>query len=249
MTAAAGRPDLRIWLAAGVVALAVHAAVALRLIEWHNPVPGDDGSQAVLVDLAPMVEQPQTQTEQDLAPGPEQQEAPPVPEPPKVEQQQETQQMTEPLPDIPNAEAVLPKQVEKPVEKVEPEPKPVEKPVEKPKVKPRPPAPATTAPPRPHVSAAQASNWHRQIAIQLERSKSYPAGARAQGETGAATVSFSIGRDGRVLSSRLVQSSHVASLDEAALTTVHRAAPFPPPPAGMPGTRFDFTVPIRFNIR
>jgi TonB family protein len=41
----------------------------------------------------------------------------------------------------------------------------------------------------------------------------------------------------------------LASSHAAALATVHRAAPFPPPPAGLPGARFDFTVPIRFNIR
>jgi outer membrane biosynthesis protein TonB len=30
---------------------------------------------------------------------------------------------------------------------------------------------------------------------------------------------------------------------------VRRAQPFPPPPADLPGAKFDFTVPVRFNIR
>jgi len=232
MAARLNRPDLRIWIAAGVAALALHAAFALKLVQWYDPVPGDGGTESVLIDLAPPADQPQ-ETTQDLTPGPLQQESQPEPEPPKAEPQ--PVEKNEPLPAIPNAEAVLPK--------------PVEKPVEKPKVEPKPAAHVTTAPPQPHPSAAQVSNWHRQIAIQLERHKSYPAAAQARGDTGAATVAFTIGRDGRVRSDRLVQSSHSAALDEAALATVHRAAPFPPPPAGMLGEQFDFTVPIRFNIR
>jgi protein TonB len=227
------RPDLRIWIAAGVVALAAHAGFALKFVAWHDPVAGDDSNEAVLVDLAPLMQQPQIETPQDLAPGPLQEEAPAEPVPPKETPQ--VPERIEPLPAVPNAEAVLPK--------------PAERPVEKAKVRPKPAAPATTAPPRPRPSAAQVSNWHRQIVIQLERHKNYPASARAQQATGAATVTFTIGRDGRLLSSRLVQSSHAALLDEAALATVRRASPFPPPPANMAGARFDFTVPIRFNIR
>ena len=232
-TARLDRFDLRIWIAGGVAALALHAAFALRLVAWHDSIPGDAGSKAVLIDLAPAVDEAQKETPQDLAPGPLQQEAQPAPESLKAEPQ--PVEKSEPLPAIPNAEAALPK--------------PTERPVEKPKVEPKPAARVTTAPPRPHPSAAQVSNWHRQIAIQLERHKSYPAVARAQGETGVATVAFAIGRDGRVRSERLVQSSHSAALDEAALATVHRAAPFPQPPAGLLGEHFDFTVPIRFNIR
>ena len=167
------RPDLRVWLAGGALALALHASFALRLVQWHDPIPGDNGSEAVLIDLAPLMQEPQTPTQEDLAPGPLQQEAPAAPEPPKEEPQQQIEENIEPLPTVPNAEAVLPKRKEKPVVK----PKPVQ-----------PPAPATTAPPRPHPSAAQVSNWHRQVAIALQRHKGYPAAAQARGETGIATV-------------------------------------------------------------
>lgn len=249
--AALGRPDLRVWIAGGAVALALHASFALELVRWHDRVPGDDGNAAVLVDLAPLMEEPQAPAQQDLAPGPPQEQAPVAPEPPKQELQQQTEETVqpkeepqrqtieekiEPLPTVPNAEAVLPK--------------PKEKPVAKPKAKPvRPPAPATTAPPRPHPSAAQASTWHRQIAIALQRHKGYPAAAQAQRETGTATVSFTIDRAGRVISAHIARSSQHAALDAETLATVHRAAPFPPPPANLPGQRFDFTVPIQFNIR
>lgn len=234
--AAADRPDLRVWIAGGAVALALHASFALKLVHWHDPIPGDGGTEAVLVDLAPMMPEPPADVPQDLAPGPLQQEAPAIPEPPKEEPQQRTEEKVEPLPTLPNAEAVLPK--------------PAVKPVEKPKVQPvRPPAPVTTAPPRPHPSAAQVSTWHRQIAIALQRHKGYPAAAQAQHETGTATVAFTVDRAGRVLSAHIVRSAQHASLDAETLATVHRAAPLPPPPASLAGQTFDFVVPVQFNIR
>jgi periplasmic protein TonB len=228
------RPDLRVWLAGGALALALHASFALRLVQWHDPIPGDNGSEAVLIDLAPLMQEPQTPTQEDLAPGPLQQEAPAAPEPPKEEPQQQMEENIEPLPTVPNAEAVLPKRKEKPVVK----PKPVQ-----------PPAPATTAPPRPHPSAAQVSNWHRQVAIALQRHKGYPAAAQARGETGIATVAFTLDRQGRVVSARIVRSAQSSALNAETLATVRRAAPFPHPPANLPGRTFDFVVPIQFNIR
>src|SRR5581483_9247921 len=101
----------------------------------------------------------------------------------------------------------------------------------------------------PHPSAAQISNWHRQIAIALQRHKGYPAAAQARGETGTATVACTLDRQGRVVTAHIVRSSQAAALDAETLATVHRASPFPPPPANMPGERFDFVVPVQFNIR
>jgi periplasmic protein TonB len=230
-----GRPDLRIWIGGAALALALHASFALKLVQWHDPIPGDDGTDAVYIDLAPLEQQPQSQTKQDLAPGPEQQEAPALPEPPKEEPKQQTEERIEPLPTVPTAEAVLPK----------PEKKRVEKKIEST----RPPAPMTTAPPQPRPSAARIATWHRQIAIALQRHKSYPAAARERHETGAATVAFTIDRQGRVISSRIVRSSHYAALDAETLATVHHAAPFPPPPDDLVGQSFDFVVPIQFNIK
>jgi periplasmic protein TonB len=234
MTAAAlDRLDWRVWVAGGAVALALHASFALNLAQWHDLIPGDDGA-AVLVDLAPLMETSPTQD--DLAPGPLQQEASTVPEPPKEDPQPQAIEKTEPLPSVPDAEAVLPKPLEKPIENPRSEPE-------------HRPAPATTAPPRPHPAAAQVSNWHRQIAIALQRHKSYPAASQARRETGTATVAFTIDRQGRVVSARILRSTQHALLDAETLATVHRAAPFPHPPAGMPGERFDFVVPMQFHIR
>jgi protein TonB len=46
-----------------------------------------------------------------------------------------------------------------------------------------------------------------------------------------------------------VRTSGFAALDQETIDTVRRAAPFPPPPENLSGETFDFTVPIRFNIR
>jgi protein TonB len=82
----------------------------------------------------------------------------------------------------------------------------------------------------------------------VERHKGYPAAARAH-ETGTAELAFTLDRNGKVLASRVVRSSGFAALDQETIDTVRRAQPFPPPPPNMSGETFDFTVPIRFNIR
>ena len=66
---------------------------------------------------------------------------------------------------------------------------------------------------------------------------------------GTGSIAFALDRNGKVLTSRVARSSGSAALDQETLDTVRRAQPFPPPPANMPGNSFDFTVPIRFNIR
>jgi protein TonB len=95
--------------------------------------------------------------------------------------------------------------------------------------------------------AAQIASWHRKVATQVERHKGYPAAARSRRETGVARLAFAIDRQGKVLESRIVRSSGSAALDQETIATVRRAQPFPPPPPNMPGERFEFSVPIRFD--
>jgi periplasmic protein TonB len=228
------RVDLRPWVASAAVILALHVSAGLLLLSWQDPLTGDQGTEPIVVDLAPFTG-PSADTRQDLAPGPEQQQAAPVPEQQPKEPDQKIEKKIEPPPPVPNADVTLPNEVPK-----EPD---------KPKEQVMPPAPVTTAPTPPRPSAAQLSSWHRKIAIQLERHKNYPAPAQARRETGVATVAFTIDREGKVVASRITRSSGFASLDDETIATVQRAAPLPPPPANLPGQTFDFTVPIQFNIR
>ena len=58
---------------------------------------------------------------------------------------------------------------------------------------------------------------------------------------------FSIDRQGRVLTSRIVHSSGSDALDDEALALVKRAQPLPPPPAGLADDQLSFVVPIRYH--
>jgi periplasmic protein TonB len=93
---------------------------------------------------------------------------------------------------------------------------------------------------------AAASNYPGQVVSRLRRSLSYPAQARRQRITGEVHVAFTITAGGAVSGVRVVRSSGHPVLDEAALETVHRAAPFPaiPPAAGR--SNWGFTVPLAF---
>ena len=220
--------DLRRWAFSAAVVVALHAALVATLTTWHERMSGDEGSEAILVDLAPLVAPP-ADSRNDLAPGPEQQQSTVI-QPPKTDEK--PQDKAERMPAVPDADVQLP---------VETKP---EKPVEE-----SPPVSQATSPPRPRPSAAQIASWHRKIALQVERHKGYPAAAQDRHETGTAELAFTLDRNGKVVASRVVRSSGFAALDQETLETVRRAQPFPPPPANMPGETFDFTVPIRFNIR
>jgi len=231
MMASVDRAELSRWSFSALVIATLHAALIMTLTRWHEPVVGNEGTEAIVVDLAP-VTGPPTDNKNDLAPGPEQQQSVAAPDVPKVEEK--PREKIEPLQRVPDADVQLPDEI---------------KPPDKPAEQPSPPVPQTTSPPRPRLSAAQVASWHRKIALQVERHKGYPASARARHETGIAELAFTLDRNGKVLSSRVVRSSGIPSLDQETIDTVRRAQPFPPPPANMPGETFDFTVPIHFNIR
>ena len=75
MTAAAtDTHDLHRWVLSAAIVIGIHAALALTLTRWHEPLSGDEGTEAIVVDLAPFTAPP-TESKSDLAPGPEQQQS------------------------------------------------------------------------------------------------------------------------------------------------------------------------------
>src|SRR5262245_32337385 len=223
--------DLRRWILSAAIVIGLHAALVVKLTTWHERAAGDEGTEAIIVDLAPLTAPP-TNSKNDLAPGPEQQQSRSAPD---VHQREETPlEKIETPPPVPDAEVTLPEAAKSP---------------DKPKEQTTPPVPETTSPPRPRPSAAQIASWHRRIAQQVGCHKGYPTSARLRHETGTAQLAFTLDRNGKVVTSRVVRTSGSAALDQETIDTVRRAQPFPPPPPNMPGERFDFTVPIRFNIR
>src|SRR6267154_1574730 len=246
------------WGASAAAIVALHAALLALGLAWYtqHPPPGIT-MPAIMVDMAPASSSPQP-TPMDLAPGPvmQQADASPPPEPAKPETVQEQIAPTPPQ-EKPEVEAP-PEQNAQPAP---PEPKPA--PV-KPKVvraeakKPTetPPAPRTTAAPRAErqapaasaisagASAAVMASYNQLVAAHLQRFKQYPPGAKAAGEQGTARLSFSLGRGGQVLGSRLAGSAGHAALDGETLAMVRRAQPFPGFPPEMKQSSMSFNVPV-----
>jgi protein TonB len=222
---------LRRWMGSAALVLGLHAAAAALLLTWHEPIAVGVPSNAIFIDLTPFVA-PDSDTKDDIAPGPLEQEA----EAPPPEQRQ-----TEPKVD---EKVELPPTPVPPVAALPINPQP-------PKATPDviPPAPATTAPPPARASQAQIKSWAGRVVTQIERHKAYPHAAEQRGERGVVELAFSIDREGRVVSTSIVKSSGHAALDQESIATVHRAEPLPAPPIDLEGNRFDFTVPLKFNIR
>jgi protein TonB len=139
---------------------------------------------------------------------------------PKVEQP--------PPPQVTTTDAAVP---EKPPEKVEP------------------PTPETRNTARVDAAAPRIDpSWTTLLFKQLQRFKSYPSGARARNEEGVVTLDFTVDRDGRVVSWRIVTSSGHPDLDAEVGTMIERAQPLPAFPASMTQAQQDFSVPIRFSL-
>jgi len=62
-------------------------------------------------------------------------------------------------------------------------------------------------------------------------------------------VSFTMDRNGHVLSRHLVRSSGYAALDAEALAMIERAQPLPAFPPQMAAASRSFTAPIKFTLR
>jgi protein TonB len=223
------RRELLRWTLCGAIVLAAHGGLAAAFIEWHDPMSdaGDPGTGTVMIELSPLPVTPEVQN--DLPPGPEQVQADPTPDKPV----EKTEQKVEPLPEQPSETVVAPTPDTTP----------------QPPHDDTPPAPTTTAPQMPRARAAAVRTWQTQIVAMLERNKRFPSEARARGEQGVVVLAFTIDREGRVLSRRIVTSSGSAALDQETLALVQRAQPFPVPPDEIVGRELSFTVPIRFSIR
>jgi protein TonB len=91
---------------------------------------------------------------------------------------------------------------------------------------------------------AAVSNYPGQVASKLRRAvRSVPRGARG-GARRDVHVAFVVTANGGLGSVRISQSSGSPELDQAALASVRRAAPFPPIPAGAGRSSWSFSVPL-----
>jgi periplasmic protein TonB len=149
---------------------------------------------------------------------------------PEIDQQEQAKVDAPTPPKETSEDAILPE--EKPPEKVEQTS----------------PAPRTTV----HTEASAPRidpSWQSRLLKHLQQFKNYPAGARERGEQGVVMLAFTMDRDGKVLSRRIVSSSGHPDLDAEVLALVERAQPLPAFPASMSEDRLELTVPIRFSLR
>ena len=80
---------------------------------------------------------------------------------------------------------------------------------------------------------------------QLERSKVNP---RTQ-LSGTAVVRFKVRANGELVSREIASSSGSKVLDDAALESIQRAAPFPPMPKDLDSDELEISVPFKFSVR
>jgi TonB family protein len=91
--------------------------------------------------------------------------------------------------------------------------------------------------------------WQTELVAHIEQFKRYPSQARAEGEQGIIKVAFTIDHEGQLLTSRIVESSGSAELDQETLDMLTRAQPMPKPPRETKNSELSFVVPVRFYIR
>ncbi|BCU08017.1 TonB family protein [Allochromatium tepidum] len=99
------------------------------------------------------------------------------------------------------------------------------------------------------VDPANVRRYHATLAAWLARHKRYPEPARRRQEQGVVRVTFSIDRQGRLLSHRIESSSGYPVLDQEVKAMLQRASPMPPIPASLGLGTLTITVPISFSLR
>jgi protein TonB len=251
--------EFRRWTIAAALVVIAHAGLAgAYLLRPATEADGAPEAPAIIIDLAPVPVAPSSQA--DLAPGPEMIEAQPAPKPPP----QTEKELVDSVPEAPApAEVTLPKPEPKAVEK-KPEEQPDDQKVETKSTEQAPPAPRTTASPRSEqntaqgpaapspgsiaASRAQLAQWRDLVAARLQQNKRYPREAEVHRETGVVTLNFSVNRQGKVLSSRIVKSSGHSSLDDEVLAMLRRAEPLPAFGPAMTQSTIQLTVPIQFSL-
>jgi protein TonB len=84
-----------------------------------------------------------------------------------------------------------------------------------------------------------------EVAKKLQRNKINPRST----QTGTVLLGFTLDQRGEILSRTIIQSSGSKLLDDAAMASLERAAPFPPLPGHAPTGSLELQVPFRFVTR
>jgi protein TonB len=93
-----------------------------------------------------------------------------------------------------------------------------------------------------------AASYTARVRAHIESFKVYPPQARRRHQTGVVGLSFTIDRQGRVLSAQITTSSGNPVLDQAALDMLSAAQPLPKPPSDLAGENLRMTSSAEFGL-
>jgi len=91
-------------------------------------------------------------------------------------------------------------------------------------------------------------DYFERLRRHLAKHKRYPPEASKQKQEGKVQVSFTLARNGTVLSAEIVRGSGFPMLDQAVLDMLRTASPMPPLPERFTGERIQITMPIGFSL-
>jgi len=88
------------------------------------------------------------------------------------------------------------------------------------------------------------NDYFEMVRLRIESHKRYPNAAKRRQIEGRVTVRFVIEPDGRISSLKIVKSTRHRALNQAALSAVKEASPFPRPPKNL----FKRSIPLEITI-
>lgn len=91
------------------------------------------------------------------------------------------------------------------------------------------------------------ATWQKELAAHLDKYKRYPADRTMQ--SAEVVVSFLLDRLGHVVSTQVVKGSGDAAFDNAAIAMLRRSDPVPPPPPLVADEGLTFTLPVIFHVK
>jgi protein TonB len=253
------KPSRRLWILAGLGALALHVGGAALAVAHLRTVDLDDSLGAPAIEIGLEMMSPHLEAT-DLPPGPDTDAA--VASPAIAEQKAELKPSELPK-DVPTEtedpdRAVTPNDAKKPKEddakiaavqsQASTESAAVEA-TATPSTEAIPEAPRSVAPAQGTGESAQRmrATWQKELIAHLDKHKRYPA-ERSQ-KSAEIVVSFALDRLGHVLSTSIVKGSGDAAFDAAALAMVRRSDPVPVPPPLVADEGLNFTLPVIFKVK
>ncbi len=94
------------------------------------------------------------------------------------------------------------------------------------------------------IDGVTSNDYFEMVRLRIESHKKYPGAARFRQIEGRTTVRFVIKPDGHISSLKIAKSARHKTLDQAALSAVKDASPFPRPPEHL----FNAPIPLEITI-